>query len=484
MKKQAILVVDYGTSNVRVNAIDAQNGKILYSESKKYLILEKQKGNAELSAEELWSFSVECMGTVTEQMTEKVVPCAVTFSFFGDNLIPTDEKGNVLNDCILCTDSRGVKEAEYINDKIPKEEQIEIIGDSYTLYKFGTKVLWMKKQRPEISSQAVHWDSQQQYIFRQLGLPAVNDYTMAARKQTFDIHNLQWSKRFLDVLEVSEASMGKEIVGTGDIIGFIKAYGKIQFKKPLPVIAGGHDCDVAMIGMGIVNESQECIGDITGTFDHVGYLADGFINLKKQYPELPFCSYSGPLKKATVCLGAFPTAGAALEWFMREINGAMKSEDYQKLWDKAVFDGSGSIMMFPTLDNHHGRIKGIGVTTTKTDIFKGVIEALTFENRKLIEICKKVKNGEITSVRIGGGAANSEEWMQLRADISGMCIERMENIQISSLGSAVLAAVAVGIYPDLKTAVKNMVRVQDTFFPNPEIKNRYEEKYQEYQNWQ
>ena len=135
-------------------------------------------------------------------------------------------------------------------------------------------------------------------------------------------------------------------------------------------------------------------------------------------------------------------------------------------------------MVYPTLDNNRGRIEGIGVTTTKQDIFKAVIEALTFENRRLIEDCETCKAQEARSVRIGGGAANSDEWLQLRADISGKTIERMRNIQISSLGGAVLAAVRVGIYTDLEEAVRHMVHVKDRFIPNPEVRRKYESKYQ------
>ena len=61
-----------------------------------------------------------------------------------------------------------------------------------------------------------------------------------------------------------------------------------------------------------------------------------------------------------------------------------------------------------------------------------------------------------------------------------MTIERMQNIQISSVGAAVLGAVAVGIYPDVKTAVEKMVRVKKIFKPTPGIREKYEVKYQEY----
>lgn len=478
MKRNIILVVDYGTSNVRVNGIDAANGSIVYSSSKKYLVDSKDCGYAEISSDHLWNYSVDCMRNVKEQFTEEDEAKAISFSFFGDNLIPVNKDGDALNDCILCTDPRGEDEADYINSQIPMDEQIEIIGDYYMGYKVGAKILWVKNHMPEIADVIANYYSQQQFVFRKLGLRAVSDYTMAARKQLCNINNLTWSKRYLDVLGITEESLGDGIVPSDEIVGYVKAYGDVKFNSDIPVIAGAHDCDVGLIGMGLIDENVDFIGDITGTFDHVGYLAHGIVNLAKERPEFPMRSYNGPFDNTSICLGAIPTAGATLEWFMREINDGSSQEDYSKFWGSVKFNGKGSVMVYPTLDNNHGRIEGIGVTTSKADIFKAIIEALTFENRRLIENCENYKGSAVNSVRIGGGVANSDEWMQLRADISGKKIERMSNIQISSLGGAVLAAVKIGIYPDLQEAVEHMVHVKDTFIPNVEVHKKYEEKYQ------
>lgn len=477
MKRTIILVVDYGTSNVRVNGIDAANGDIVYSSSKKYRIDSKGCGYAEISTDNLWNYSVDCMRNVKEQFTEEDEAKAISFSFFGDNLIPVNKDGDALNDCILCTDPRGQDEADYINSRIPMDEQIELIGDSYMAYKVGAKILWVKNNMPEIADLITNYYSQQQFVFRKLGINAVSDYTMASRKQLCELNSLTWSKRFLDVLGITEESLGTDIVSSDEIVGYVRAYGDVVFEKDIPVIAGAHDCDVGLIGMGLIDENADFIGDITGTFDHVGYLAHGIVNLAKEKPEYPMRSYNGPLDNTSGCLGAIPTAGATLEWFMREINDGPSQTDYNKFWESVEFDGKGSVMVYPTLDNNYGRIEGIGVTTSKADIFKAIIEALTFENRRLIEDCENCKGSSVISVRIGGGVANSDEWMQLRADISGKRIERMNNIQISSLGGAILAAVKIGIYPDLQEAVKHMVRIKDTFIPDLEVHKKYEEKY-------
>lgn len=479
MRRKLVCVVDYGTSNTRVNAIDVKDGSIAYSSSRKYLVQDKGNGYAEISAAEIWSFSEACMKDIVTRITQDDEIIAISYSFFGDNLIPLNAKEEPLNDCILCTDPRGVQQAAYINSQIPASEQIDIIGDSYMPYKFGAKALWVKQMAP-YASEVVWYDTQQQYVFRKLGLPPVNDYTMAARKQLYDLDKGCWSQRFLDVMGLTAESLGTGVVATGDIVGYIEKYGEVELGHAVPVIAGGHDCDVAMIGMGLIGEEVDAVGDITGTFDHVGYLSNRTINLKKEVADTPLVSYTGPFAGTSICLGAFPTAGATLEWFMREINEGTSGADYNKYWSQIQFDGKGTVMVIPTLDGNRGRIDGIGVTTTKADIFKAVIEALTFENRRLIENCKSVKQGQINRIRIGGGAANSDEWMQLRADISGVTVERMANIQISSLGGAILGAVAAGVYASVEEAIQHMVHVGDSFVPNEAVREKYEQKYQEY----
>jgi len=85
-----------------------------------------------------------------------------------------------------------------------------------------------------------------------------------------------------------------------------------------------------------------------------------------------------------------------------------------------------------------------------------------------------------TRIRIGGGPARSDQWTQLRADITGMTIERLVNHDSSALGAAVMAAGKIGVYPTLRDAVKHMVTIKDSFKPDMERHAKYSERYQEY----
>ncbi len=89
--KSLIIVVDFGTSSVKVNLIRPENGEILYTSSKRYPVFSDGAGSAELSAEEIWMNSVLCMKEASEFMEAgSYVPEILTFSWFGDNLLFVD----------------------------------------------------------------------------------------------------------------------------------------------------------------------------------------------------------------------------------------------------------------------------------------------------------------------------------------------------------------------------------------------------------
>ena len=196
--------------------------------------------------------------------------------------------------------------------------------------------------------------------------------------------------------------------------------------------------------------------------------------------KLKIFSYCGPLIDTSVCLGAFPTSGAVLEWFMREILDDCSPAAYDMMWKHAEFRGDSSLMFNPHFSGNLGGIYGLGLTKTKEDLFESMIESLTFESRRILEGCKKIKKGSCDKVWVGGGAARSEKWMQLRADIWGCRVERMQNIEVSSVGAALLAAVKVELYQDIKSAARSMLHIRDSYEPSKDISDRYELKYRQY----
>lgn len=480
--RHLILVVDFGTSNVHVNAVNCENGEIIFSASEKYSMYCPKSGYVELNPDEMWKKSQSGVARAAgglEQSGEPYKIEALSFSFFGDHVIPADEEGNALYNLIQCFDIRGKVQAEELNHAIGKDVLIRVTGDISESTSCSSKIRFILEEMPDIGKRAVRFYNIQQFVLNKLGLPAVNDLTMACTKRMVDLEHEVWYGPLLEAVGISEHQLGR-IVNSQEIIGKVDSYGEVSFPEPVSVIPGAHDCDCGWLGAGVTDENQDVVGNITGTFEHFGFLADGYHNIYAEHPEWGIYSYRGPLKDSSVMLTAFDTSGALVEWFMREIYGDTSQEGYAKLWEKAKFRANNTVRIRPEFGSSAGCIEGLNLGHTITDIFSGIIEALTFESRRMLEICERVKKGNTNRVRIGGGGAKSADWIQLRADITGKTYESMKENEVSSVGAAILAASAAGIYPDVNTAAEHMVQIKTVYRPDMEIFELYQEKYKKY----
>ena len=117
MEEKYVLIVDFGTSKVRVNLINTADGTFIDSCSREYQMLTTDEGLAEIDTEKIWNTLVECMEDVVKNIKNGSKVEAIGFSYFGDNLILMDKDYKPLSNCILCFDSRGKKEASENNRK-------------------------------------------------------------------------------------------------------------------------------------------------------------------------------------------------------------------------------------------------------------------------------------------------------------------------------------------------------------------------------
>ena len=83
-------------------------------------------------------------------------------------------------------------------------------------------------------------------------------------------------------------------------------------------------------------------------------------------------------------------------------------------------------------------------------------------------------------IRCTGGAAQSDVWMQMFADIIGIPMEIPDGTQLGALGAAIAASVCCGIYNDFEEAIGVMTRIKKRFNPNNSLTNIYKIKYQAY----
>lgn len=67
-----------------------------------------------------------------------------------------------------------------------------------------------------------------------------------------------------------------------------------------------------------------------------------------------------------------------------------------------------------------------------------------------------------------GGGSSSPLWCQIKADMTGKEIAILENNETACLGSAILAGVGIGVYDDVKSVCKNIVKIKKVYTPSGE----------------
>ena len=179
--------------------------------------------------------------------------------------------------------------------------------------------------------------------------------------------------------------------------------------------------------------------------------------------------------------------GDMLAWFVRTLDG--DADTYAQLEGEATqlrpgetgllaldwFNGNRSILADADLT---GAIFGLTLHSSPGEIYRALLEAIAFGNRRIID--NFTEHGlELTEiVACGGIAERSPLMMQLLADTSGLAVHVPSWREIPARGSALFGAVAAGVYDDIDAAIEaTRPSSSRTYTPEPAAKQVYDRVY-------
>lgn len=134
----------------------------------------------------------------------------------------------------------------------------------------------------------------------------------------------------------------------------------------------------------------------------------------------------------------------------------------------------------PHLDaDAKGVFFGITPRHTRAHFARAVMEGVSFSLLDCLQILREMGNSP-REIRIGGGGAKSALWKQMIADVFGCETVATNSGEAGALGAAILAGVAAGVYQNVETACRNMIRITERFSPDPEKTREYRKFYRIY----
>lgn len=473
----SFLGLDIGTSGCKAVVFDDQ-GRCLASASHEYALRHRQPGWAELDSKAVGDGCLDCIRRAAgESRANPVVALAISSQ--GEAFTVLDAGGQVLVDAMVSSDSRAAALAESWPREFGEERLYEKTGHTahpiFTLF----KLLWLRRERPDLWKRASRFLCFEDYLHHRLGIEPAIGWSLAARTMLFNVREQRWDPEILEAVGVRPEQLARPLA-SGEIVGIVPdAMAKSLGLAPgARVVAGGHDQVCAALGAGALGPGQAVLA--TGTVECVTVAFQKAV-FSPILREANLCTYAHAAPGLHATLAYNLTGGNLLRWFRDQWAAAEQAEANRTGTDvyDLIFRGMAAhptrLMVLPYFTasgtphfdaQTPGAILGLRLDTTRGEVLRALLEGLAFELRTNFSLLEQAGIG-VREIRAVGGGAKNSAWLQLKADVLDRPISRPAVTEAGCLGNALLACATVtGQEPT--RLLRQWVPLQDVIEPDPQ----------------
>lgn len=446
-------------------------------------------GTVNLPAAVLTASVLRVITVCCNKIENKAEIQAITVSSFGESFVPLDHSGEPLTDILMYFGNAESKEFDRLVENVGAERFMriaKILPDaSYSL----AKMLYTQKvaERPVWKYLFVAG-----FICYQLTGRACADVSLACRSLLYDVEKNRWSKELTKLCGIDLQTL-PQVLPTGGIVGPVlpELLEKLGLPENVQVVMGSHDQIVNALGAG-VHKLGDAV-DTSGTCECVtplyGKIPRNLDFQENNFACVPYLSSGGYVTYAYNI-----SAGSVVRWYRDALAGSLQQQ--AKLQDVSIYDLMNEscpeeptdLLVLPFLQGMGGTpdvdagatglIAGLTTQTRLPDIYRAILEGITFEMRYNQE--KLEENGvRLERLYACGGGAKSQVWLQIKADILGCPIIPVQADETGAMGSAILGIAAVA-GEDPFTVGQRFWKYGKPLQPNEKNQKIYAKKYQTY----
>jgi xylulokinase len=483
LKRGLLMGIDIGTQSTRAALLDL-DGRLVASAATPQEMETPRPGWAEQDPQLWWDSTTANIRRVIAQAEispHQILGVGVSGQMHGT--VPISAEGELLSHAVqLWCDKRSAELVDEFKARPEAASAYRIAGSPPVANWFGFKIKWLQVHQPDVYRRAWKFMVPKDYINFKLTGTVATDYSEASGSFLMDANSRTWSQELVDKLAIDPAKL-PELHPAYDVLGQVTADAAAQtgLAEGTPVVTGGGDMLCMLLAAGITRPGRA--SDVTGTasimsvFTEAPVFDERLMNLHHVMPGwIPF--------------GIIDSGGGSLKWFKDSLchpevvqAQAAGTEVYDTLNALAaqVEPGAEGLLYFPylmgerTLGTPYARGVFFGITprTRKGVMIRAIMEGVTFELRRTLEIVQGAGH-DVNVVYHTGGGAYSDLWSQIKADIYHKKVVTFETSEGGILGSAVLAGVGAGAYPDPASGIELCLRVDKEFQPHPEWSDRYD----------
>jgi len=484
----SLLGIDVGTTGCKAAAF-AVDGRCIATAYREYPPAGPREGLAELDSAAVFGLVKQAVAEVASQTGGDGVT-ALGISSMGEAATPVSADRRILGPCILMNDARGGQYVEGLRSAISQEALYEInpniLAASYTM----PKLCWLRDHQPALYERADWFLLWADLVAFLLGGEAVTNYTLANRTLLFDLRGEGWSDRLISLAGLDGEKLAP-CVPSGTVAGHVSdaLAGELGLPAGVAIVVGGHDQCCNALGAGIFRAGRavcgigtyECIEPVYDRIPASGFMLSHGLNVEHHVLPGLYVSF------------LYNQGGSLVRWFRDTFAAADRKlagegVDVYDLLAREMPAEPTRLLVLPHFDvtgpphftgESAGVIVGLKTSTTRGEVLKALMECETFYFVESVEALHEIGIDTSEFIATGGGA-RSDAWLQIKADVFGVPFVRPRVTEGSTLGAAILAGLATGVWASPAEAAERFVARDRVFEPDARRHGIYRQRHERY----
>lgn len=467
-----VLALDQGTTSSRAVLI-SREGNIYATAQKEFTQLFPSPGWVEHDPQEIWSSQASCISEVVAKgqiSPDQIAAIGITNQ--RETTVVWDRKsGKPLANAIVWQDRRTTEICQELKGKGLESLFWQKTGLLLDPYFSGTKLFWILRSIPGALERAkkgeLAFGTIDTWLLWKLtgGGCHMTDVSNASRTLLFNIHTLKWDDDLLKILSIPK-----------EILPEVRSSSEIYGKTNTPLLAGSipisgiaGDQQAALIGQACFSKGMVKTTYGTGCFL---LMNTGSQPVASKNNLLTTIAYQIKDEIVYALEGSVFNGGAVVQWIRDNLGLIKKSADIEKL--AASVPDSGGVFFVPAFTGlgapywdpyARGTLVGLTRGSTAAHIARSALDSIAFQVRDVLKAMQADAGMSIAEIRVDGGAVENNLLMQFQADLMGAPVIRPKVTELTALGAAFLAGIAIGFWKNKEEAAASWQK-DKTFIPN------------------
>ncbi|WP_172982551.1 FGGY-family carbohydrate kinase [Phyllobacterium sp. SYP-B3895] len=511
MMPKFVCAVDVGTGSARAGILDV-NGNLLGRVEHPILLNRPVGDHAEHDSEDIWkSVCIAVQGAILESGISPSDIAGISFDATC-SLVVRDADGAPLTvstsgenrwDTIVWLDHRALAEADECTAS--RHKVLEHLGGVMSPEMETPKLMWLKRHLPETWKKAGYFFDLADYLtWKATGSLARSQCTLTCKWAYLAHEEPGWLPDFFAAMGIADmlerGSLPKRASPVGTDVGALTqdAADALGLTTQCHVGAGLIDAYAGALGV-----LAGFAGDLSQIDRHLALIAGTSSCLMALSPEpISFSGGWGPyygvaLPDCWLSEGGQSVAGALLDHMIRwhgavgEPNAALHKKITDRVMELRAGEGLDLAGRLHVLPDFHGNrspladphavgvISGLTLDTSFDSLCRlywRTCVAIALGVRHILDALND-KGYAIDTMHVTGGHIKNPLLMELYADATGCTVVTSAAEDAVLLGTAMVAATAAGLYPDLPSACLAMKQGGHERQPNPDARRRFDRDY-------